>query len=172
MKKSVAFVAGLCVVCIVAGAAGETCEGCTVEGNLSVGVARPSHNHMARGNTIRNNVFVVDGDATLTWPRSSEYTFENIVQATGSITFTNIDGISTFRDNLLCSGEGKIVGQKMSHYSAEGDVAIKAEGGNVLADPLLTEHRTGRVRVAAESPAMKPGIQLIDVSPAGPRKSD
>lgn len=150
----------------------EQCEGCTVEGNLSVGVARPSHNHMAKGNTLRNNVFIVDGDATLTWPRSSEYTFEkNIVRATGSITFTNFDGITTFRDNVLYSGTGKIVGQKMSRYSPEGDVTVKGESGNVLSDPLLTEYRTGRVRVDADSPALKLGIEMIDVSSAGPRGS-
>lgn len=149
----------------------ETCEGCTVEGNLSVGIARPSHNHMAKSNTIRNNVFVIEGDATLTWARSSEYTFEkNIVRATGSITFSNFGGITTFRDNLLYSGTGRIIGEKMSRYSAEGSAAIKAGDGNVFADPLLTEYGTGRVAVSAESPAVKMDISLIDVSSAGPRR--
>ncbi|MCY2995424.1 MAG: hypothetical protein NTY19_47300 [Planctomycetota bacterium] len=48
----------------------EQAEDCLVEDNLSVRVARPSHNHMARKNTLRNNVFVCAGDATLTFPRS------------------------------------------------------------------------------------------------------
>ncbi|MHC4728546.1 MAG: right-handed parallel beta-helix repeat-containing protein, partial [Planctomycetota bacterium] len=36
----------------------ERSENCLVEGNLSVGIVRPSHNHMAKKNTIRNNVFI------------------------------------------------------------------------------------------------------------------
>ncbi|GAH89093.1 unnamed protein product, partial [marine sediment metagenome] len=54
----------------------ERSENCLVEGNLSLRVDRPSHNHMANKNTIRNNVFIIDGDARLTFPRSSNYVFE------------------------------------------------------------------------------------------------
>ena len=57
-----------------------------MEKNVSIGIARPSHNHMAKRNTVRNNVFVYDGDMTVTFPRSSEYVFEkNILIAKGSI---------------------------------------------------------------------------------------
>ncbi|MBN2268993.1 MAG: right-handed parallel beta-helix repeat-containing protein, partial [Sedimentisphaerales bacterium] len=49
----------------------ERSENCIVEGNLSVGIVRPSHNHMAKNNCVRNNVFVSDKDMALTFPRSS-----------------------------------------------------------------------------------------------------
>ncbi|HRT50976.1 MAG TPA: right-handed parallel beta-helix repeat-containing protein [Anaerohalosphaeraceae bacterium] len=151
----------------------ETCEGCIVERNLSVNIARPSHNHMAKGNIIRNNVFVVDGDATLTWPRSSDYTFEkNIVQATGSITFTNFAGITTFRDNVLYSGTGDVSGLKLVEYTSQEWFRIKTEDRNIFLDPQITEYRTGRVRLAPDSPAIKLGIEIIDVSTAGPRTRD
>lgn len=151
----------------------ETCEGCTVERNLSVNVAWPSHNHMAMGNAIRNNVFVAEGDALLSWPRSSGYVFErNIVRAGGSITFTNPAGITTFRDNVLHSGTGKVLARKMNLYSPEDSVEVAPENGNLLADPQLTEYRAGRVRLAPDSPAARLGIEMIDVSSAGPRPRD
>ncbi len=43
----------------------EQARDCLVEKNLSLRVARPSHNHMAANNTIRNNVFITEGDMTL-----------------------------------------------------------------------------------------------------------
>ena len=40
----------------------EGATDCIVERNVSVGVARPSHNHITRNTTIRDNVFIVEGD--------------------------------------------------------------------------------------------------------------
>ncbi|HUT45415.1 MAG TPA: right-handed parallel beta-helix repeat-containing protein, partial [Sedimentisphaerales bacterium] len=78
----------------------ERSENCLVEGNLSVGILRPSHNHMAKGNTIRNNIFISNADARITFPKSSNYTFEhNVIQAKGQIVLENPDGITTLRNN-------------------------------------------------------------------------
>jgi len=57
----------------------ERSERCLVEGNLSIGIARPSHNHMAKNNTIRGNVFICDSEARITFPKSSGYVFEDNV---------------------------------------------------------------------------------------------
>ncbi|MBI2201967.1 MAG: right-handed parallel beta-helix repeat-containing protein, partial [Armatimonadetes bacterium] len=68
----------------------EQAENCLVEGNLSLRVNRPSHNHMAKSNVIRGNVFLVEGEAKLTFPRSSEFTLErNVICATGKIRIDN-----------------------------------------------------------------------------------
>ena len=144
----------------------EQAEDCLVQGNLSLGVKRPSHNHMARRNHICNNVFIVDGDATLTFPKSTGYSFEkNIVVATGTITFTNPDALDSFADNILHSGTGKILGQPLR----ADPQPLKPGKGTIFADPALLESEYGIVRFAPSSPAHKLAIEPLDVSAAGPR---
>jgi len=146
----------------------EQAEDCVVEGNLSLRVARPSHNHMAWKNTIRNNVFIVDGDAMLTFPKSTDYVFEkNVLHATGNILFTNPAAISAFRDSVLFSGTGKIEGQGMEGYDKAEKKPLAFDAGSLLTDPALLHYETGEVRYADESPALRLGIMPIDVSGAG-----
>ncbi len=148
----------------------ERSENCLVEGNLSLNVGRPSHNHMAKNNTIRNNVFICSEDARFTFPRSSDFVFEkNIVYAKGKIVFDNIDAITTFRDNIMYSTKGQVQGNKMSRYSRTGSEQLQPED-NIFADPLFIEFEKGKVSFAAQSPAVKLGIEPIDVSGAGRRQ--
>jgi len=148
----------------------EQCEGCTVENNLSLNVVRPSHNHMAKGNTIRNNVFINDGAMQLTFPRSSEYTFEkNVLCAGGKITFDNYEGITKAAGNVLFSSQGQIECRKLDRYSQTGSYSLVADEANPQIDPKLTAYQQGRVEFAPDSPARKLGIEPIDVSDAGPR---
>jgi hypothetical protein len=148
----------------------ERSENCLVEGNLSIGVVRPSHNHMAKNNTIRNNVFISSGDARLTFPRSADYTIENnIIQAKGKIIFEGSNAITVLRNNVLFSEAGKVEGRKLERYSQAGSYPMKPQDGNLFANPLLAEFAKGRVKLAAESPVHKLGIKPIDVSGAGPR---
>lgn len=149
----------------------ERSERCLVEENLSIGIARPSHNHMAKNNAIRNNVFVCDSDARITFPKSSGYIFENnVIYAGGKITFENPDGIAALQKNVLFGAKGKVHLKKLKNYSSTGVVALETDEKNVLADPLLTEYKKGVVSFADDSPALKLGIKPIDVSDAGPRK--
>jgi Right handed beta helix region len=149
----------------------ERSEGCLVEGNLSVNVARPSHNHMAKNNTIRNNVFINDGDLRLTWPRSSGYRFEkNILYARGKITLEHREGITELTHNIFFSTEGKVQYKKLDRYTSTGDYALKADATNLQVDPKLTTYRAGKVETASDSPARDLGIEPVDVSDAGPRR--
>ena len=149
----------------------ERSEGCLVEGNLSVGIVRPSHNHMALKNTIRNNVFVSGQDARVTFPRSSGYIFEkNVICAKSKIVIENPDAMTTFRDNVLFSAESAVQCHKLEQYNKTGSYTLESGGGNLLVDPLLVEFEKGRVRFAADSPALKLGVEPIDVSTAGPRR--
>ena len=146
----------------------ERSENCLVEGNLSVGIARPSHNHMAKRNTIRNNVFISDGDARLTFPKSSGYTVEkNIVYARGKIVLENLDAITTLQNNVLFSKAGIVQARKLNNYSQSGTYQLKADSGNLLDDPLVLEFKAGIVKFAPDSLAVKLGIKPIDVSHAG-----
>jgi hypothetical protein len=148
----------------------EQAENCLVEGNLSIGVVRPSHNHMAKNNTIRNNVFISDTDASLTFPRSSNYTFEkNIIWAKGAISFDNREAITTFQNNILFSEKGKIECHKLKDYSRTDTYLLEADSVNFTTDPLLVEFEKGAVTFAPQSPAVKLDIKPIDVSDAGPR---
>lgn len=149
----------------------ERSENCLVEGNLSVGIARPSHNHMAKRNTIRNNVFISDADARLTFPKSSDYTVEkNIVYAKGKIVLENPDAITTLQNNVLFSKEGIVQARKLKNYSQSGTYQLDAGSGNMLVDPLVLEFKAGVVKFDPASPAGKLGIKPIDVSGAGRRR--
>jgi hypothetical protein len=147
----------------------ERSENCLVEGNLSINVARPTHNHMAKNNNISNNVFICNEDARFTFPRSSDFVFEkNVVYAKGKILFDNTNAITTFRANILYSTEGKVQGNKMSRYTRTGSEQLQPDN-NLFADPLFIEFEKGRVSFAAQSPAARLGIKPIDVSNAGRR---
>lgn len=149
----------------------ERSEGCLVEGNLSVNVMRPSHNHMAKNNTIRNNVFINDGDLRLTWPRSSGYRFEkNMLYAGGKIVLENREGIAELSGNLFFSTEGRVECKKLDRYAQAGIYALEPDATNRLGDPKLTAYRTGKVETSPDSPARELGIEAIDVSDAGPRR--
>jgi len=148
----------------------ERSENCLVEGNLSVGIVRPSHNHMAKNNTIRNNVFISDEDARLTFPKSSNYTVEkNIICAKGSIILENPDAVTALRNNVLFSAKGIVQCRRLKNYSQAGTYQLKTENGNLLFDPLIVEFEKGIVRFAQTSSAGVLGIKPIDVSGAGRR---
>ena len=145
----------------------EQAEDCLVEGNLSVRVARPSHNHMARDNTLRNNVFVCDGDATLAFARSSGYVLErNVVVAGGAIRITRPDAVVRANDNVLFSGKSSVEWIRLDDYRQVGSEPIQAAGW-LLVDPVLTQYEKGCVRFAPGSPVAGLGISAIDVSAAG-----
>ena len=148
----------------------ERSENCVVEGNLSVNVVRPSHNHMAKNNTIRGNVFINDGDLRLTWPRSSGYRFEkNILQAKGRILLENREGITQLTDNIFFSEQGIVECRKLDRYAGAGTYAMEPGEGNRHIDPRLLRYREGKVEVASDSPARELGMMPFDVSDAGPR---
>jgi hypothetical protein len=148
----------------------ERSENCLVEGNLSVGIVRPSHNHMAKRNTIRNNVFISDADARLTFPKSSDYAVEkNIICAKDKVILENIDAVTKLQNNILFSRVGIVEARKLENYSRSGSYQINAEAGNLLVDPLIVEFENGVVKLAPNSQAGELGIKLIDVSRVGRR---
>jgi hypothetical protein len=149
----------------------EQCEGCVVEKNLSIGVVRPSHNHMARNNTIRNNVFVNDGDIQITFPRCSGFAFEkNVLRAGGQITLDNYEAVVKSDGNVLFSGRGKIECRKLDQYNRTGVYALEPSAENPQTDPMLAAYKEGKVEFSPDSPARKLGVEPIDVSDAGPRR--
>ena len=145
----------------------ERSEGCIVEGNLSVNVQRPSHNHMALKNIIRNNVFIHEGDMRLTFPKSTEHTMEgNVLYATGKIRIDNPAAVTAWKNNILFSGTGKIEGIQLKDYSEAGQ-STRPAGESIPADPMFVDLKKGDYRYRPGSPAEKFGLKPIDVSRAG-----
>jgi len=151
----------------------ERSEQCIVEKNLSINIARPSHNHMAHHNTIRCNVFIHDGDMRLTFPKCSDFQFQkNVLYATGKITIKGINVISDFNQNMIYSYQGEVIGQTISNYSTTGSKTMKPDENNRFEDPRLLEYQKGRVKFDPASSTHKLGIAEIDVRNAGPRKTN
>ncbi|MCK4373850.1 MAG: right-handed parallel beta-helix repeat-containing protein, partial [Candidatus Brocadiae bacterium] len=150
----------------------EMCENCVVEGNLSLRVVRPSHNHWAGPNTVRGNVFVSDADMNVTFPRCKDYTFEqNVMWARGKITFRNAAAVTSMPGNVLFSGADEVVAVGLKDYAEGERVPLAPTGGTVLADPLLDagDLERGVCRFAPDSPVHGLGLKTLDVSDAGPR---
>ncbi|NLH15917.1 MAG: right-handed parallel beta-helix repeat-containing protein [Phycisphaerae bacterium] len=146
----------------------EQSEDCVVEKNVSIGIARPSHNHMAKRNTIRNNVFVYDGDMTITFPRCGEYVFEkNILVAKGLILFQGINNVSMLSGNVLFSGSGKRVGETLKDYGGTGRTDIAMGENNKAVDPKISVESSGKVVYGDSAILETLKIEKIDGSTAG-----
>jgi hypothetical protein len=145
----------------------ERSTGCVVERNLALRVARPIHNHMATNNVIRDNVFIVEGDAKLTFPRSADFTLaRNIVYATGNIRVEGINAVTHWTQNLFFSGTGKIEGVRMKHYDAAEPTSTLPDG-IIVADPMFNHWPQGDFRFQPASPAHALNLQPIDAASAG-----
>jgi hypothetical protein len=145
----------------------EQCSNCVVEGNLSLRVNWPSHNHMATNNIIRDNVFVVEGDAKVTFPRSTGYTFaRNVLYATGKIRFEGTNAVNAWTDNLLYSGKSQFECTRLNQYSSAG-TTTNAPPNSVVADPEFVDRAKGDFRYRPGSPALKLGLKPVEVLTAG-----
>jgi hypothetical protein len=151
----------------------EQSEGCVVTGNLAVGVPSASQNHWARHNRIENNVFINDGDVILHFPRSEDYTVaRNVVCATGTIQFRNVDAVTRFERNICFSGADRMEGVRYvdGMYQPQETISVPFGEDLLNADPLFVDAEEGDYRFRPGSPALHLGIEPIDVSGAGRTK--
>jgi hypothetical protein len=145
----------------------ERSEGCVVENNLALRVNWIFHNHMALNNTIRNNVAVIEGDARISFPKSSNYTIEgNVVYATGRIRIENDAAVTAWKHNLLYSGTGKVERAALNNYS-QSALATGAPEGTSTDDPLFVNLKEGDYNYRLGSPATALGLKPIDPRRAG-----
>lgn len=151
----------------------EHSEGWVVEGNLVINCTHPTLNHMARTNTIRNNVFISDSFLKMNIIRCKEYRVaRNVLFSKGKLIFAgNPDAIDDFGGNLLYSLAGEYeefhIDEKYRHYDT---VPLRFRDGTIKADPLFVDVDHGNYDLRPESPAFGLGIGRIDVSKAGRRK--
>ncbi|MCP5519863.1 MAG: right-handed parallel beta-helix repeat-containing protein [Verrucomicrobiales bacterium] len=145
----------------------ERSQHSVVEGNLSVGVARPLHMHMATNNIVRDNVFIVEGDARLTFPRCEQFTLErNLLHATGDIRIENVGAITTWKDNLFFSGTGGFTQVYQTNYQNRRTVEA-APPGTTTDDPLFVDRAGGDFRYRPDSPAARLGLKPVVAAGAG-----
>lgn len=80
----------------------EGSQDCVVERNVSIGVERPVHNHIASDLIIRDNVFIAETNMTLSFPRSRRCAFTgNTVFAPGKIAVSPPNAITVWTNNLV-----------------------------------------------------------------------
>lgn len=80
----------------------EGARDCIVERNVSLGVERPTHNHIARDLVIRDNVFIAEQNMTLSFARSGGCSFQgNTLFAPGEITVSQPGAIKVWAHNVV-----------------------------------------------------------------------
>jgi len=80
----------------------EGAQDSVVERNVSIGVERPTHNHITRNVIVRDNVFIADGDMTLSFQRSGDSTFTgNTLFVPGKINITQPGAITNWSHNIV-----------------------------------------------------------------------
>lgn len=150
----------------------EQAENCVVENNLAFNSISPSHNHMAKNNIIRNNVFYDKGESNLAFYRCKDFIFENnIVYAKDGIHFIGRDANKLMPNNIFYSAANKLEEEKLSGgYQGKGADPLDIRDGSVVADPIFIDAEHGNFNFKPDSPALKLGIKPIDVSRAGRTK--
>jgi hypothetical protein len=110
---------------------------CIIEKNVSLNVARPTHNRITRGTIIRDNVFVFDGDMTVSFQRSENVTFTgNTLHLNGRLHTSNRNAVKTWENNRIFKTDGK------DSFTIDGWVPLdppeKPKDKPVVAKPMTT----------------------------------
>jgi hypothetical protein len=148
----------------------EQAAGWMVEGNLVVNCTHPTMNHMAQGNTLKNNTFVSDSYLRLNFIRCKDYKVEqNILYSKGKIIFAqNEDAVTSCGSNIFYSVTGEyevhLINEKYRHYET---TALKAREGTHFEDPLFTEVDGRNYDLRENSPALMQGIKQMEYKKAG-----
>lgn len=87
----------------------EGAKDCIVEKNVAIGVPTPVHNHITRNITVRDNVFIADGDMTVSFQRSVGCSFvSNTLYVPGKLNVRQRNGIKAWDGNVIyLGGAGK-----------------------------------------------------------------
>jgi hypothetical protein len=145
----------------------EGAADCIVERNVSVGVERPVHNHIASDLVIRDNVFVAEGDLSLSFPRSRRCAFTgNTVFAPGRITVSPPNAVTAWSNNVVMHGGLDKAGRAQAFSIGDALPAAEAPGRRTYPVPVarVTQPPTLDGEIGAEE---WPGaLQSIDREPS------
>lgn len=87
----------------------ETSADVVIEGNVTLGVPRPCHQHLARDIHVRNNTFVADGDLAISFQNCAGCTFTgNMLVAGGTVRPTEAcrTSVTNWSGNRACHARG------------------------------------------------------------------
>lgn len=123
----------------------EGARDCVIERNLAEGVPMPTHNHITRNITVRDNVFIAEGDMTVSFQRSVGCSFErNTLFVPGKLTVRQLNGIRVWKDNLIYQGGIKDgvaqpfrIGEAAPSEPVPGRKTASAIAGRVEAAPVM-----------------------------------
>jgi hypothetical protein len=142
----------------------ELSDGVLVEDNLSLDVEAVSHNHMARGNIYRNNIFIHSGPLEVTLPRCETHTYQRNVFVSGAaVTFTH-PGVLVLSQNLFQASA--VLEKKHRGQSGAGTRVDLQTGGNIIAPAGLVIDGDD-IGFEPDSPAVGLGIKPVRGSRAG-----
>jgi len=142
----------------------ELSDGVVVENNIAINVPTVSHNHMAKNNLFRNNIFINPGTMRVTIPRSGPHTYErNIFVSDSSVTFVH-PKVLTLKGNLF--QVGKVLEQISERYEKTDPTPIDLPAGNRIGDAGLIIDGDD-ISFKPDSLAVEMGIQPIKGSRAG-----
>ena len=120
---------------------------CLVEGNISIGVPRPTHNHICHDIIMRDNAFIHDGDMTLSFQRSSNYIFTgNKLIIGGELIINQPNALDVWKDNVI-----------FRDMMNDGDAAKVSVIDSEMPDFPIPARRTNPAR--AVSVTKTPGIE-------------
>lgn len=145
----------------------EQTDDSVVERNLALNTGWPTHNHWAHNNILRENVFVDDRPAWMTFHRCEGFTLErNIFAANGGIHLLVPEGgIAATPNNVFSPGDGPIdVG---APWGKEPLVPFEITDGSIVSDPGFEDKGRLNITYNPDSPAMELGIHPIDFTTAG-----
>jgi hypothetical protein len=146
----------------------EQSTNCVFERNVAVNTVRPNHMHWTKNCFIRNNIFIDKDIQMLTWPRTSGLTFEkNILIADEVMISKPSDAMAALRNNIIHSPYGVATIEEIVIYTQIDVKPFDFTDGNVLADPLFVDRERNNFAFKPGSPAIKMGIEPVDISMAG-----
>lgn len=149
----------------------EGSQDCIVERNVSLGVERPVHNHIARNLVIRDNVFVADEGMVLSFARSAGCTLErNTLFIPGTLKVSQPSAIKVWKDNVVFHGgptkanpaQGFTIDDAMPPATKPGHWKVALAAQRVAQPPKLDgeigdEEWPGRYQSLDRLPTREPG---------------
>ena len=143
----------------------ELSDGVLVENNISIDAPSVSHNHMAKNNIYRNNIFISEDPMKITLPRCGPHTFErNVFVSEDYVTFEYPNDILTVRNNIFQTE--KVMKKSIEMYKRGELQKLALPDGNVITDARLTIEGDD-ISFDPDSVAHQMGIQPIRGSEAG-----
>lgn len=123
----------------------EGSEQCVVERNVSIGVERPVHMHIANDLVIRDNVFVAATNMTLSFQSSRNCTVTgNMLYAPGKVTVSPPTAVTVWSNNVVMQGgQGRgapqafAIGGDMPAAAAPGRLTYPMTAARVSCPPVL-----------------------------------